>query len=128
MSTMPTTCREIEPHLLASAMGEATPDAVELVRTHVAGCPECHEELTRYRAVDGMVDSLRRAPGPDDDATLARAQLTSRLADLRSRMVTFGIFPSPLGPLLIGRSEMGVALVEYLPASGSLTTRVRRLG
>jgi methylated-DNA-[protein]-cysteine S-methyltransferase len=127
MSAMPTSCREIEPHLLASAMGEATPDAVELVRTHVAGCPECREELTRYRAVDGMVDSLRRAPGPDDDATLARAQLTSRLADLRSRMVTFGVFPSPLGPLLIGRSEMGVALVQYLPASGSLTARVRRL-
>ncbi len=74
-----------------------------------------------------MVDSLRRSPRPDDDATLARAQLTSRLADLRSRMVTFGIFPSPLGPLLIGRSEMGVALVQYLPASGSLTGRVRRL-
>jgi methylated-DNA-[protein]-cysteine S-methyltransferase len=127
MSTMPTSCREIEPHLLASAMGEATRDSVELVRTHVAGCPECREELTRYRAVDGMVDSLRRAPGPDDDATLARAQLTSRLADLRSRMVTFGIFPSPLGPLLIGRSEMGVALVEYLPASGSVSARVRRL-
>jgi methylated-DNA-[protein]-cysteine S-methyltransferase len=42
-------------------------------------------------------------------------------------MVTFGIFPSPLGPLLIGRSEIGVALVQYLPASGSLTGRVRRL-
>lgn len=122
-----TSCREIEPHLLASAMGEAGPDAVERVRVHVAGCPECREELVRYRAVDSMVDTLRRAPGPDDDATLARAQLTSRLADLRSRLVTFGIFPSPLGPLLIGRSEMGVAVVQYLPASGSLTAHARRL-
>jgi len=34
-----TSCREIEPHLLASAMGEAGPDAVERVRVHVAGCP-----------------------------------------------------------------------------------------
>ena len=127
MRKMPASCREIEPHLLASAMGEAAPAAVERVRVHVAGCPGCREELTRYRAVDGMVDSLRRAPGPDDDATLARAHLTSRLADLRSRLVTFGIFPSPLGPLLIGRSEMGVALVQYLPASGSLTPRVHRL-
>jgi methylated-DNA-[protein]-cysteine S-methyltransferase len=122
-----TSCREIEPHLLASAMGEAGPDAVERVRVHVAGCPECREELVRYRAVDSMVDTLRRTLGPDDDATLARAQLTSRLADLRSRLVTFGIFPSPLGPLLIGRSEMGVAVVEYLPASGALTAHARRL-
>lgn len=127
MSKVPASCREIEPHLLASAMGEAAPRAAERVRAHVAECRECREELGRYRAVDGMVHAVRRAPLPGDDATLARAQLTARLADLRSRMVSFGIFPSPLGPLLIGRSEVGVALVQYLPASGSLGGHVRRL-
>lgn len=127
MSKMPASCREIEPHLLAAAMGEAAPRAAERVRAHVAECGECREELGRYRAVDGLVHAARRGPLPGDDATLARAQLTARLADLRSRMVSFGIFPSPLGPLLIGRSEVGVALVQYLPASGSLGGHVRRL-
>ena len=42
-------------------------------------------------------------------------------------MVGFGIFPSPLGRILIGRSEQGVALVQYLPADGSLPAHVRRL-
>jgi methylated-DNA-[protein]-cysteine S-methyltransferase len=74
-----------------------------------------------------MMGTLRRAPLPDDDATLARAQLASRLADLRSRMVGFGIFPSPLGRILIGRSEQGVALVQYLPAGGALPAHVQRL-
>jgi methylated-DNA-[protein]-cysteine S-methyltransferase len=74
-----------------------------------------------------MMDALRRAPLPGDDATLARAQLASRLADLRSRMVGFGIFPSPLGRILIARSEQGVALVQYLPAGGGLPAHVRRL-
>lgn len=127
MSKRPAVCREIEPHLLAVATGEADRRAAERVEGHVAICPSCREELGQYRAVDGMVHSLRGAPMVGDDATLARAQLTARLADLRSRVVSFGIFPSRLGPVLIGRSEQGVALVQYLSASGSLTASVRRL-
>jgi methylated-DNA-[protein]-cysteine S-methyltransferase len=127
MSKQPAACREIEPHLLAVATGEAGPAAVERVENHVAECRSCRQELGRYRAVDGMVHMLRRAPLPDDDATLARAQLAARLADLRSRMVGFGIFSSPVGPVLIARSEQGVALVQYLSARGSLTAHVRRL-
>ena len=42
-------------------------------------------------------------------------------------MVGFAIFPSPLGPVLIGRSERGVALVQYVPESGPLPAHVRRL-
>ncbi len=127
MSMLPDACREIEPHLLAVATGEADGGAAKRVDVHVATCAACREELRHYRAVDGMVQALGRAPLPGGDATLARAQLTTRLADLRSRLVGFGIFPSPLGPVLIGRSEQGVALVQYLPGTGSLTAHVRRL-
>lgn len=127
MSRSPAVCREFEPHLLAVAAGEAGAAATARVERHVAWCRGCRAELGHYRAVEGVVHTLRRAPLPDDDPTLARAQLTSRLADLRSRMLGFGIFPSPLGPMLIGRSEQGVALVQYLPAGGSLGAHVRRL-
>ena len=127
MSKQPASCREIEPNLLAVATGEAEPGAAERVEGHVAGCRACREELGRYRTVDDMVHTLRRVPLHGDDATLARAQLAARLADLRSRMVSFGIFPSPLGAVLIGRSEQGVAVVQYLPGAGSLTPHVRRL-
>lgn len=127
MSQSPVSCREIEPHLLAVASGEAEAAAVERVEYHVATCAPCRRELGHYRTVEGMVRSLRGAPMAGDDPTLARAQLGASLADLRSRMLSFGIFSSPLGPMLIGRSEQGVALVQYLPAGGSLTARVRRL-
>ncbi len=120
-------CREIEPELLAVATGEARDESVQRVDVHVAGCPPCRDELRRYRALDDMVVAMRRTPLADDDATLARAQLSSRLADLRSRMVAYGVYPSPLGPLLIARSELGVALVQYLPETGELTAGVRRL-
>jgi O-6-methylguanine DNA methyltransferase len=34
--------------------------------------------------------------------------------DGKSRLISYGIFPSPLGHIMIGRSEQGVALLEYL--------------
>jgi methylated-DNA-[protein]-cysteine S-methyltransferase len=120
-------CRAIEPELLTVAAGEGGAGAAERVERHVARCGPCRDELDRYRAVEGMLGSLRRASLPDDDATLARAQLAGRLADLRSRMVGFGVFPSPLGRVLIGRSEQGVAVVQYVPETGALPAHVRRL-
>ena len=127
MSRQPTSCREIEPYLLAVAAGEADAAATGRVERHVAACVPCRHELHHYRSVEGMVRSLRGAPLAGEDPTLARAQLSASLADLRSRLMSFGIFPSPLGPMLIARSEQGVALVQYLPASGSLGARVRHL-
>ena len=127
MSPQRPQCRAIEPDLLSVAAGEAESAAAGRVDAHVATCGLCREELANYRALEGMMDTLRRAPLHDDDATLARAQLASRLSDLRSRLVGFGIFPSPLGRILIGRSEQGVALVQYLPTDGSLSAHVRRL-
>ena len=123
----PLSCRAIEPELLTVAAGEAAGAAAERVARHVAECPPCRAELARYRAVEGAVGALGRAPLAGEDATLSRAHLASRLADLRSRMVGFAVFPSPLGPVLIGRSERGVALVQYVPERGALPAHVRRL-
>jgi methylated-DNA-[protein]-cysteine S-methyltransferase len=127
MSPLHPVCRAIEPDLLSVAAGEADPAAATRVNAHVAECGPCRDDLAQYRALEGMVETIRRTPDRDDGAMLARAQLASRLADLRSRMVSFGIFPSPLGRILIARSEQGVALVQYLPDSGALPAHVRGL-
>jgi O-6-methylguanine DNA methyltransferase len=127
MSGAERTCREIEPDLVAVAAGEAGADAAEAVDRHVAACPPCRGELEQYRAVEGLVADLRHAPVAGADATLARAQLETRLADLRSRFVSFGLFESPLGPILIARSELGVSMVEYLESEAAVTSRLARL-
>jgi methylated-DNA-[protein]-cysteine S-methyltransferase len=127
MSALRTVCRAIEPDLVAVAAGEAGSGAVERVEDHAAGCSACRAELQHYRAVEGLVGELRRVPPPGADATLARARLESRLADLRSRIVRFGMFSSPLGPILIARSELGVSLVRYLAGHGAGEAR-RLLG
>ena len=61
-----------------------------------------------------------------DDDREARAQLESRLADLRRRVLVYRIFPSPLGNILIARSDHGVVLVEYLGRGATL--EASRLG
>jgi methylated-DNA-[protein]-cysteine S-methyltransferase len=113
------TCREIEPDLVAVAAGEAEASEARSVERHVAVCRGCRDELARYRVLEGMVTDLRREPVAGADPTLARAELESRLADIRSRMVAYGMFDSPLGKLLIARSELGVSMVRYIDSERS---------
>ncbi len=125
MSPKPAVCREIENDLVAAGIGEAAAASVRRVQDHVDRCASCRGELERYRAIDGVARVLKHEPAHPAPAAGARAALESRLADLRRRLLTYGIFPSPLGHVLIARSEHGVALVEYL---GEATTlRASRL-
>ncbi len=121
------TCREIERDLVAMAAGEAAPVAARVVERHVLRCRECRDELERYRVLEGMVTDLRREPVPGADPALSRAELESRLADIRARMVGYGIFSSPLGKILIARSELGISLVEYLESERAGTSYLARL-
>jgi methylated-DNA-[protein]-cysteine S-methyltransferase len=125
---MPSVCRQIEPELVATATGEAEPGAAGRVETHVQRCAPCRAEFQRYRALGRDVDALREAAVAGTRVALARAALESRLADLRRRVLRYRIFDSPLGRLLIARSEEGVSLVEYLGEGGDLrTSRLGRL-
>ena len=126
MSRIPT-CREVERDLVAVAAGEAGPVAAHGVERHVAICAECRDELQRYRVLEDMVSDLRRAPMPDADPALARAELESKLADIRSRLVTYGVFDSPLGKILIARSELGISMVRYVSSEASARARMTQL-
>lgn len=106
-------CLEIEPHLVAAAAGEAATVDARRVAEHVGRCASCRDDFARYRAIEGVVGTLRRET-PPAAAGRARTALEARLADLRSRLVAYRVFRSPLGLLLIARSEQGVSLVKYL--------------
>src|SRR5262245_51319040 len=126
MSRIPT-CREVERDLVAVAAGEAGAVAADSVERHVAICRECRDELQRYRVLEDMVSDLRRAPMAEADPALARAELESKLADIRSRLVTYGVFASPLGKILIARSELGVSMVRYVSSEASARARMSQL-
>jgi methylated-DNA-[protein]-cysteine S-methyltransferase len=114
MTRKPPVCRDIEMDLVAVATGDAGPGSAERVEDHVSQCTTCRTEFDRYRTIDRVVGKLRTEAGADDDPARARAALESELADLRRRLVVYGIFASPLGHIMIARSEEGVALVQYL--------------
>ena len=120
-------CRDIEAELVAVGAGEAGPATAQMVEEHVTRCASCRDELQQYRAIEGFVADLRRTPLPEADPGFARAELESRLADLRRRLVTFGIFASPLGPILIARSAEGVSMVEYLESQAAAASRLAHL-
>jgi O-6-methylguanine DNA methyltransferase len=108
-------CVAIEADLVASAAGEATEDTARRVQEHVERCSGCRDKLGRYRAIEGVVGRMRAAPsGSAEDEARARERLVARLSDVRRGRMTYGVFPSPLGHILIARTEEGIALVEYL--------------
>jgi methylated-DNA-[protein]-cysteine S-methyltransferase len=113
----PAVCLDLEPDLVAAATGEAGAATAERVASHVERCGSCRDDFARYRAIDGEVAAVRSHLLAEPHVRLARAELEARLADLRSRLVAYQIFPSPFGNLLIARSEQGILMVEFLERS-----------
>jgi O-6-methylguanine DNA methyltransferase len=105
-------CIVFDSDLIAAASGEATPSVADRVGKHIEGCATCRDAYARYRAVDGSVRELKAATAPPSAA--ARERLLAHLSDLRSRLVRYGVFPTPLGPVLIAATEQGISLVEYV--------------
>jgi O-6-methylguanine DNA methyltransferase len=124
MTSKHSTCVAIEPDLIAAATGEAVSSAAQRVEAHIAGCAPCRNDFAHYRAVEAVVGDLRAAPAPVDEA--ARRRLMERLSDLRSRLVRYRVAASPLGPILIGLTEQGVSVVEYLSRGGAAASRLFR--
>jgi methylated-DNA-[protein]-cysteine S-methyltransferase len=121
-------CRAIEADLVATATGEAPGGAVRRVEAHTEVCAPCRDELARYRAIDTLARGLRHDAPPPAEVAASHSALQARLADLRSRVLTYGIVPSPLGNILVARSEHGVSLVEYLgEADTPAGSRLREL-
>jgi O-6-methylguanine DNA methyltransferase len=120
-------CLEIEPSLVATAAGEAATVDARRVAEHVERCAACRDDLERYRAIEGIVGALRNE-APSAAAGRARVALETRLADLRSRLVAYRVFRSPLGLVLIAKSEQGVSLVKYLDRPADVEPSLRALG
>jgi O6-methylguanine-DNA--protein-cysteine methyltransferase len=116
MSNKSRACVAIE-DLVAAATGEAAGKVAKQVGDHVRRCEPCRNDYARYRAVDAVVGELRAVPIRDDEG--ARERLLARLTDLRSRIVRYAEFTSPLGPILVAATETGIALVEYLGRRGA---------
>lgn len=122
-------CIGIEAELVAAAIGEADARAEGRVAEHVEKCESCRMEHASYRAIDRELGAMRGAAVDVAGVAQSRERLESRLDDLRSRIVAYRVFDSPLGPVLLAHSEQGVVLLEYLHGrrdlAGSRLSRLR---
>ena len=108
-------CGFDEDSLIAAAVGEASASVRRTVRTHVRACPDCAQRLEDYRQ---LLDGLRSLPASDAGLIAARRKLDARLARSPRPRLVVGIWETPLGPLRIGRTDAGVALLEFVSDQG----------
>jgi methylated-DNA-[protein]-cysteine S-methyltransferase len=121
-------CPVIQGELIAAAAGEAPPLVTRQVEAHVAICAICRQSYDAYCDIERMVGELKRMPAPPGHLALLREELATRMAELRRRLIRYQIFASPLGRILIGASEQGVVLVDYLEGpDGPQASRLDRL-
>ncbi len=78
-----TSCREIQPDLVATATGDAVPGAEARVQQHVNACAPCRRELDRYRSIDRIVGDIRRAPVAGDRADIVRGETVKAMVRLK---------------------------------------------
>ena len=122
------TCGFDEDILIAEAVGDAPSSVRRTARAHVRACPDCARRLEEYRQILGGIRSL---PVPDTGLAAARRKLDAKLErSVRPRLVV-SVWKTPLGLLRIGRTEAGVALLEFVSDEGSEATesapRLQRL-
>jgi anti-sigma factor RsiW len=89
-------CAEVRLSLGAYVLGALDPADRSRVDTHLAGCPECRDELASFAALPGLLGRVSRAevetepvdPGPQLLERLLGAAAAERRHDRRRRVLT----------------------------------------
>lgn len=111
-------CGFDEERLIAAALGELSQAESREAVAHAARCPGCHILVERYRSIRSHLGALSAGTGDAAGLALARRRLDARLAaHLRPRL-QLEVWHAPIGDLRIGRTEKGVALVEFARPGG----------
>ncbi len=121
----------------AHVIGDLTPPENAWLVTHTDTCGHCASVLHRYEKVDAMLDRLQGfldpipAPPPFIIPTATKLPTTSTRSRVAARAVRrtahFGMMESPVGPLRIAVSDVGVAEISYTTSESEDEFRKRVL-
>lgn len=115
-------CGFDEDALIAEALGDANPSLRQTVHDHLRLCSECAQRAAQYRDIQRALHSW---PTSDTGLTAARRALDRRLAQHAKPRMVVGVWNTALGPLRIGRTDKGVALLEFIAEPDVSTVRAR---
>ncbi len=119
-------CGFLEDDLIAVALGEASTPTPRRLEVHFRSCPSCATLLNTYRQLCAQLDSLPKAS--EEEVQRARSALNARLSSSRRPRLLLTLWHSPVGDLRIGKTEKGVALVEFIhpPEGEAVSSRLAR--
>jgi O-6-methylguanine DNA methyltransferase len=107
-------CGFTEDQLIAEAFGETSAAISQQVTAHLVMCPSCRALFERYRSLHAQLQAL---PFPKSDSHSLRAvrqSLDQRLARVIRPRLQGEVWRSPVGDIRIGKTDKGVALVEFV--------------
>jgi methylated-DNA-[protein]-cysteine S-methyltransferase len=99
--------------LIAEALGEANPELSQQVQSHLADCSSCANLREQYQALQVQLDTL--SPSTDELSGLqhARQALDAQLNEQLRPRLRIQTWQSPIGEILVGSTQKGVALVDF---------------
>ncbi len=119
-------CGMRENDLIAEALGEASPATSRHLASHVATCRACAALLEQYRQLCSQLHALPILDVSEHGLRAARRALDTRLASPTRPRLFLGIWHSPVGDIRIGKTDKGVALIEFVKPSIPLPLSLRQ--
>jgi len=107
-------CGFNEDDLIAEALAEATPSLSQRIRDHLLACRLCTVLLEQYRRLHEQLRSLSVIDDKERGLHEARRVLDARLAGKTRPRLVLEVWHSPVGDIRIGKTDKGVALVEFV--------------
>jgi len=107
-------CGFTEDLLIAEALGETTSSLSQQVAQHLVECLSCRKLLDRYQRLRTHLSVLSNPQGEEQGLLVARQRLETRLAQKTRLRLQLKVWHSPVGDILLGKTDKGVALVEFV--------------
>jgi methylated-DNA-[protein]-cysteine S-methyltransferase len=108
-----------ENDLIAEALGEVSPATSRHLASHAATCRACAALLEQYRQLCARLHALPLPDVSERGLRAARRALDARLASPTRPRLFLGVWHSPVGDIRIGKTDKGVALVEFVRPEAS---------
>jgi methylated-DNA-[protein]-cysteine S-methyltransferase len=115
-----------ENDLIAAACAEATSAKSQQIGSHIATCRACAALLEQYRQLCAQLHALPVPDVSERGLRAARRALDIRLGNPPRPRLFLGTWHSPLGDIRIGKTDKGVALVEFVKPSIPLPPSLRQ--
>jgi O-6-methylguanine DNA methyltransferase len=107
-------CGFTEDLLIAEALGENSYNLSQQVAAHFVTCYACRQLLDRYQRLRAHLSVMSSPQGEAQGLLVARRRLDARLTQKNRPRLQLKVWRSPVGDIRLGKTEKGVALVEFV--------------